>query len=301
MRRAPLALAACFALTTSLAACGSDSLEDPGASGSSSSATESVDVKTDDELAAMVPAEIKEKGTISVGSDASYAPNEFLADDGKTVEGMDVDLFDAVATKLGLETKWSNGGFDTLIAGISSGKYDVSVSSFTINDERKKQVNMISYFDAGTQWVTTKGNPNKVDPDNACGMNIGVQKGTVQVDDLEARSKKCEEAGEEPIKSVVEQEQSKVTTSLASGKVDAMLADSPIALYAVKQQGDTLEALGDIYDSAPYGIVVPKDQTELADAIAEALKSIQEDGTYETILKNWGNESGAIDDFAVNP
>lgn len=299
MRRAPFALAAAFALTTTLAACGSDTLDEAG--DSASSATESVKVEADQALADKVPAEIKEKGTLAIGSDASYAPNEFLGDDGKTVEGMDVDIFDAVADKLGLETEWSNASFDTLLAGVGSGKYDVSVSSFTINDERKKEVNMISYFNAGTQWVTAKGNPKKVDPDNACGLNVGVQKGTVQIDDLEARNKECEAAGKEPIKAIVEQEQSKVTVSLASGKVDAMLADSPIALYAVKQQPDALEAVGDIYDSAPYGIVVPKDQTELADAIAEALTAIKEDGTYDTVLKNWGNESGAIDDFAVNP
>ena len=69
----------------------------------------------------------------------------------------------------------------------------------------------------------------------------------------------------------------------------------------IRDRPDALEAVGDIYDSAPYGIVVPKDQTELADAIAEALTAIKEDGTYDTVLKNWGNESGAIDDFAVNP
>lgn len=299
MRRAPFVLAAAITLTGALGACGSDSLEE--SSSSASSATSEVKVEVDDKLAEMVPQEIKDKGTLKMGSDASYAPNEFLADDGKTVQGMDVEIFDAVAAKLGLKTKWSNGAFDALILGVDGGKYDAAVSSFTINDERKKQVNMISYFNAGTQWVTAKGNPKKVDPDNACGLSIGVQKGTVQVDDLEARSKECEKAGKEPIKSVVEQEQSKVTASLASGKVDAMLADSPIALYAVKQQVDSLEALGDIYDSAPYGIVVPKDQTEFADAIAEALKAIQEDGTYDTILKNWGNESGAVDEFAVNP
>ena len=299
MRRSPLALSAVLALTFPLAACGSDSLEEGGES--ATSATESVEVEADESLSEMVPAEIKDKGTLTVGSDASYAPNEFLGDDGKTVEGMDVDLFDAVADKLGLKTQWQNGPFDALILGVDSGKYDVSVSSFTINDERKKEVNMISYFNAGTQWVTAKGNPKKVDPDNACGLNVGVQKGTVQVEDLEARNKECEAAGKEPIKAIVEQEQSKVTVSLASGKVDAMLADSPIALYAVKQQPDALEAVGDIYDSAPYGIVVPKDQTELADAIAEALTAIKEDGTYDTVLKNWGNESGAIDDFAVNP
>lgn len=299
MRRAPFVLAAAITLTGALGACGSDSLEE--SSSSASSATSEVKVEADQALADKVPQEIKDKGTLAMGSDASYAPNEFFADDGKTVQGMDVDLFDAVAAKLGLKTTWTNGGFDTLIAGVESGKYDAAVSSFTINDERKKQVNMISYFNAGTQWVAPKGNPKKVDPENACGLNIGVQKGTVQVDDLEARSKECEKAGKDPIKSVIDQEQSKVTASLVSGKVDAMLADSPVALYAVKQQGDTLEALGDIYDSAPYGVVVPKDQTELADAIAEAFKAIQEDGTYDTILKNWGNESGAVDEFTVNP
>ncbi len=298
MRRAPIALLSCLALSVSaLSACGSDSLEGDTASGP----TAKVEVTEDAKLAEMVPAEIRDKGTLNIGSDASYAPNEYLDTDGKTVIGMDVDLFDAVAKKLGLETKWSNGGFDALIAGVDSGKYDVSVSSFTINDDRKKKVTMISYFNAGTQWVTAKGNPKNVNPDDACGLNIGVQKGTVQVDDLEARNEQCKKDGKDPIKPVIEQEQSKVTASLSSGKVDAMLADSPIALYAVKQQGDSLEALGDIYDSAPYGFVVPKNQTEFADAIAEALKAIKADGTYDEILKNWGNESGAIDDFAVNP
>jgi polar amino acid transport system substrate-binding protein len=75
------------------------------------------------------------------------------------------------------------GSFDSIILGVGSGKYDIGVSSFTINDERKA-ANMISYFKAGTQWVTQKGNPKKVDPNNACGLNIAVQKGTVQVDDL---------------------------------------------------------------------------------------------------------------------
>ena len=299
MRRSPLALSAVLALTFPLAACGSDSLEEGGES--ATSATESVEVEADESLSDMVPAEIKDKGTLTVGSDASYAPNEFLGDDGKTVEGMDVDLFDAVADKLGLKTQWQNGPFDALILGVDSGKYDVSVSSFTINDERKEQVNMISYFSAGTQWVTTTGNPEGIDPEDACGKTVGVQKGTVQLDEIKDATKKCEEDGKEPINSVVEQEQSKVTASLVSGKTDAMLADSPVALYAVKQNEDKLEALGETYDSAPYGFVVPKDQTEFADAIAEALKAIKEDGTYDTVLKNWGQESGGIDDFAVNP
>lgn len=296
MRRAHVALFACLALGTSaLTACGSDTLE--GSGGGSDSPTTAAEVSVDEDVAAMVPEDVKSKGTLKVGSDASYAPNEFLGDDGKTVEGMDVDLFTAAAAKMGLKTEWSNAPFDSLILGVTSDKYDVAVSSFTINDERKKSVNMISYFDAGTQWVTAKGNPAKVDPKDPCGKTVGVQKGTVQFDELEALNKKCDDK----IKLVVEQEQSKVTASLVSGKTEAMAADSPISLYAVKQQGDELEALGETYDSAPYGIVVPKDQEKFGEAIAAAFESMKEDGSYEEILKNWGNESGGIDEFAVNP
>lgn len=299
MRRAHVALAASLALGVSaLAGCGSDSLEEGGGSDKASGAE--TKVEKDDAVAKLVPKELQGK-TLNIGSDASYAPNEFLGDDGKTVEGMDVDLFNAAAAKMGLKTKWTNAPFDALILGVSSDKYDMAVSSFTINPERKKQVSMISYFDAGTQWVVPKGNEGKIDPDAACGKSIGVQKGTVQIDDLDARSKKCEQAGKKPIKQVVDQEQSKVTASLISGKTEAMVADSPIALYAVKQNEDELESLGDMYDSAPYGVVVPKEDQEFAKAVAAAYTSLEEDGTYEEILKKWGNESGAIDDFAVNP
>ncbi|KRE39458.1 ABC transporter substrate-binding protein [Janibacter sp. Soil728] len=297
MRRAHVALFVSLAVSAgALSACGSDTLEGSGSSGSDAP-TAAADVKVDDAVAELVPADIKSKGTLSIGSDASYAPNEFLGDDGKTVEGMDVDLFTGAAAKMGLKTTWKNAPFDGLILGVDSNKYDVAVSSFTINDERKKQVSMISYFNAGTQWVTTKGNPGKVDPKDPCGKTVGVQKGTVQLDELTALNKKCDQK----MKLVVEGEQSKVTASLVSGKTEAMAADSPISLYAVKQQGDELEALGDTYDSAPYGIVVPKDQTKFGEAIAAAFESMKKDGSYDAILKNWGNESGGIDSFAVNP
>lgn len=300
LRPTTLLIAGLATAGLALSACGSDSLDGsstPSSSSSSSSSSGSVDAA----LAAKVPQKIKDAGKIVVGSDASYAPNEFLADDGKTVQGMDVDLFTAVAAKLGLKAEFQNAGFDTIILGVTSGKYDVGVSSFTINDERKKSVNMVSYFNAGTQWVVKSGNPKKVDPDNACGLNIGVQKGTVQIDDLTARSKKCTDAGKPAIKQIIDADQSKVTASVISGKSDAMLADSPVGLYAVKQTKGQLEALGDIYDAAPYGFVVPKDQTDFAQAIADALKAMAADGSYKAALDKWGNDTGSISDFAVNP
>ena len=279
-----------------LSACGSSSLS---TSGTTPKAT--VAQTKEVSLADKLPAKIKAAGKIVVGVDATYAPNEFLAADGKTVEGMDVDLFNAVAQKFGVTVEWVPADFGSIILGVDSGKYDVGVSSFTINDKRKQQVNMVSYFNAGTQWAVLKGNPKKVDPENACGLNIGVQKGTVQIDDLTARSKKCTDAGKKPITQIVEQAQSKVTADVVSGKAAAMLADSPVGLYAVKQTSGQLEALGKIYAAAPYGFVIPKSETAFAQAIADALTSLNSTGDYKKALSTWGNDSGAISTFAVNP
>ena len=300
MTRSPLSIFLVGAVGLSLAACGSSSLSggDAAKSSSAPAATQTADAA----LVAKLPAKIKSAGKIVVGTDATYAPNEYLDTDGKTVVGMDVDIFNAIAAKFGLKVEYQPAKFDSTILGVSSGKYDVGLSSFTINDARKKQANMVSYFNAGTQWVTPKGNPKKVNPENACGLNVGVQKGTVQeTDDLPARSKKCTDAGKPAINPVVDEDQGKVTTAVISGKADAMLADSPVGLYAVKQTNGQLEAIGQIYDAAPYGIVVAKDQTDFAKAIGEALTALNTSGDYKKALAKWGNESGAVSTFAVNP
>ena len=176
----------------------------------------------DPALAAKLPAKIKAAGKIVIGTDATYQPNEYLDNDGKTVIGMDVDLFNAVMAKFGVKTEWSPSGFDSIILGVQSGKFDVGVSSFTVNPDREKQVNMVSYFKAGTQWVVAKGNPKKIDPENACGLKIAVQKATVQVDDLNARSKNCTDAGKAAIEPLIDADQAKVTAMVQSGKADAM-------------------------------------------------------------------------------
>jgi polar amino acid transport system substrate-binding protein len=256
----------------------------------------------DEALAAKVPAEIKSDGKILIGTDASYAPNEFLDTDGKTVIGFDVELFNAVAAKLGLETEWQSATFDAIIPGVQSGKYEMGISSFTINDERKQQVNMVSYFSAGTQWGTKKGNPTGIQPDNACGKKVAVQTNTVQdTEDLPKRDEACTAAGNPAITVDRYQRQDQATAAVVSGKDDAMLADSPVLAYAVKQTNGQLELLGDIYDAAPYGYVIEKDQTEFAQAVADAVQALITDGTYKTILDKWGVGAGAIDNPAVNP
>ncbi|MEU2351093.1 ABC transporter substrate-binding protein [Modestobacter sp. NPDC049651] len=288
-----------------LSACGDDSGSggDAGAAGESSASAGAAlpSVSQDDALSALVPQSIASDGTIVVGTDSTYAPSEFLAEDGKTIEGFDVDLFTLVAQKLGLKAQFQTAGFDSIIAGVGSGKYEAGVSSFTINAERLQAANMVSYYSAGTQWATKKGNPEKVDPESACGLKIAVQTGTVQVDDVTARSQKCEADGKKAITIDQYDGQDQATAAVVSGKDVAVLADSPVMAYAVKQTKGQLELLGDIYDSAPYGYVTAKDQTQFAQALQGAVKSLIDDGSYEKVLNNWGVQDGAITDPAVNP
>ncbi|HEY9292421.1 MAG TPA: ABC transporter substrate-binding protein [Microlunatus sp.] len=290
------AVAIAAVTTLAVTACGSNSLSGEPTGGATA---EQPSQQADQALFDKLPDSIKQSKKIVIGSDASYAPNEFFAGDGKTIQGADVDLFNAVAGKLGVKTEWQNANFDSIILGVSSGKYDMGISSFTINADRMKQVNMVSYFSAGTQWATAKGNPKKVDADNACGKTVAVQRATVQdTDDLPVRQQKC---GANKIKILRFTGQDQATAAVVSGRADAMLADSPVTQYAVKQAGGKLETLGDVYDSAPYGYVVPKDETQFADVLAEALKQVKEDGSYDAALKKWGIESGGISDFQVNP
>jgi polar amino acid transport system substrate-binding protein len=279
-------------------ACGSSSGGSLSSGGSSSAVGSQ---KPNNTLAAMVPSDIKSDGVITVGTDATYAPSEFLATNGKTIIGFDVDLFNAVAQRLGLRAKYVPAPFGSIITGVGSGKYEIGVSSFTITADREKQADMVSYYSAGTGWATTSGNPKHISQDNACGHPIAVQKDTVQVDDLTARSKKCTSAGKKGIKIDQYVGQDQATASVVSGKDDAELADSPVVAYAVKQTSGKLQLLGGIYDSAPYGYVVKKGETQFAQALQKAVQSLIDDGTYKKILDKWGVGQGAISNAQVNP
>ena len=276
---------------------GTSASASPGAAAASAAAA----VAKDSALAAKVPSAIASDGTITVGTDATYAPSEFLAPDGKTAIGFDIDLFKAVAAKLGLKAEFVPTPFGSIIPGISSGKYEIGVSSFTINSDREKQANMVSYYSAGTQWGTKQGNPDNVDPNNACGHKIAVQKATVQADDITARSKKCTDAGKPAIQVDQYQGQDQATAAVVSGKDQAMLADSPVIAYAVVQTKGQLQKLGAIYASAPYGYVVAKKDIAFADALQGAVKALIADGTYGRILKSWYVDAGAITNPQVNP
>ena len=254
---------------------------------------------TDSTVAAQVPSKFKSK-TLVVAADATYAPNEFIGSNGKTVEGMDPDLGKALAAVMGIKVKVVNTSFDGIIPGLAAGKFDVGMSSFTDTKERQKTVDFVTYFQAGTSfYVKATGGPTINTLADLCGHSVGVERGTTQADDATAQSGKCKSAGKSGVKVAVYPDQNAANLAISSGRQQVGMADSPVAAYIVKQSNGQFKLTGKSYNTAPYGIAIPKG-SGLAKPFLSALKVLMSDGTYKAILTKWGIADGAITNPKIN-
>ncbi len=317
LRMLPVGVSVVAVGVLTLAGCGA-TVSNPG-SGASASATcspgsggsaaapgsLSLSIPVDQAVAAKVPAAVKAKGTLTVATDASYAPNEFTDASGKIV-GMDVDLGTAIGQVLGVQVHFVNASFDGILAGIAAGRYDLSLSSFTDTKEREKTVDFVNYFTAGTSIMAKACNPLGIRTQvDLCGKNVGAENGTVQLDTLtkdDAGSlvAQCRAAGKPAPVGKGYPKQTDVNAALAAGRIDAYLADSPVVAYAVKTSGGQFQTVGTTSDVAPYGIAVPKNGGTLKDAISGALGMLIQNGDYTKILNNWGVGSGAVTAPQIN-
>jgi polar amino acid transport system substrate-binding protein len=277
------------------AACGSSS------SGGSNSTVKTGSSGVDEAAAALVPAAIKRKGVLNVASDASYAPDEFLAPNGTTVIGMDVDLIKAIAAKLGLKANVKNVTFNAIIPAIADGRYDLGISSSTDTKVREKTVNFVTYFVAGTSFFErSSGGPKITGLSSLCGQKVAVEAGTTEESDAKAQSKKCTNAGKPAVNVLPFATQSQANVALSAGRADVATADTPIADYQVKQSNGTFKIVGPAYGTGPYGIAIAKNLGSLDQAILAALKDLMADGTYKRILDKWGLQGGAISNPVIN-
>ncbi|MGI8712057.1 MAG: ABC transporter substrate-binding protein [Solirubrobacteraceae bacterium] len=247
-----------------------------------------------------MPASIKSKGTLTVAADASYAPNEFFAADGKTVIGMDADLSAALAATMGLKANVVNETFDGIIPGLAAGKYDIGASSFTDTKLREKTVDFVDYFSAGESFFTkASGGTAITGLSSICGKTVAVEKGTVEETDAQTQSKKCKSGGKSAVTVLSFPDQNGANLALSSGRAQLGFADSPPAEYAVKKSNGQFKIVGSTFATAPYGLAIPK-KSGLAPAVLGALKELMKNGSYTKILAKWGVQSGAITTPKIN-
>src|SRR5579872_970892 len=290
--------------TVALAACGSSSNNSSSSNTSSSSSSSSTPSTSSTastsgsstgvaSVEALVPAAIKSKGTLTVAADASYAPNEFIGPDGHTVVGMDADLSKALGAVMGLKVNVVNATFDTIIPGLSAGKFDMGASSFTATKAREKSVDFVDYFIAGESFFTKASGGTTISTiADICGKTVAVEKGTTEEADAGTQGKKCKAEGKPGVTVLSFSDQNGANLALSSGRAQLGFADSPVAAYQVKQSGGQFKLVGAAYANAPYGLAMPKNG--LAKAVLAALQQLMSNGTYMQILTKWGIQSGAI-------
>ena len=291
------AMAACADPTTSTSTADATT----GTAASTTSHYDVSSIPTVDEITALVPNDIKKRGTLRNGASTGYAPAEYMDADGQTPIGYDIDINKALAKVMGLnagETKHSE--FPTIIPALGT-KFDVGISSFTITSEREQQVNMVSYLNVGSAWGVAAGNPKNFDPSNPCGATIAVQTGTAQEEYAATLSDECVAAGKEKIIVMPHELQTDIATKLIGGQYDATLADSTVIGYTSSQSAGKIEQLGDTFESAPQGVAVAKDDAQLAEAVQKAMQYLMDNGYLTDILASYGAEDAVLTTAALNP
>ena len=286
-----LRVAACLGATTLLAGCVTNE------EGGTPDAWEPIVPDAVPEIAAMVPPEVAADGVLNVGTNPPFAPFQFKDSQGELI-GVELDLARAAAGVMGMDFQADDMDFAMILPAVSAGSLDVGASGFTDNEERRQSFDFVNFLYAGVQWAAQPG--SGVDPDNACGLTVSVQRTTVSdTDDVRPKSEACEAAGKDPITVLAFDTADNAALAALVGRADAYSADSPVTAWAVERSDGVLEMVGEMFDAAPYGFAVPKG-SPLADAMAAAMQHLIDTGDYERILEQWNIETGLLDQALKN-
>jgi polar amino acid transport system substrate-binding protein len=241
------------------------------------------------------PTDLITAGTLTVGSDTTYPPQEYIDTATNQATGFDVDLITAIAQRMGLQAKVVTTSFDTIINSLVAKRFDVVISAVSVTPERQKKVDFVPYFNAGESLLVKAGNPlNIKSTADLCGQKAGVQNGTIEQTDLNTANDACKKAGKPAIEITALTNQTDVIQLLASGRVVATYQDSPVTDYYNKQHAGQFTVGGSVVNAGIEGIVVRKGDTSMYNAIQTAFKQLKANGTYNSLIQKWGLTNEAI-------
>ncbi|MBK5231875.1 MAG: amino acid ABC transporter substrate-binding protein [Thermoleophilia bacterium] len=264
-----------------LAACGSS---DDDSSSDSSSSTASSDFSS----------ELITDGTLTVGTDTPYPPFEF----GKApdYDGFDIDMVNAIAEKLGVETVYKDAAFETIFTDVAQGKFDMVASASTITPDRQKTVNFSDpYYEAEQALLVPEGS-DIATVDDLAGKTVSAQDGTTGEayanDETDASDVRGFPNGPASI------------AALTNGQVEATIIDQPVAQDAIDKGQGGFEIATMIPTGELYGLAFSKQNTELLSAVNGALEGLKKDGGLDKIYQEWFKidaPKGVINGTTTNP
>lgn len=215
--------------------------------------------------------------TLTMATNAEFPPYEYK--EGDKVVGIDAEVAQAIADKLGMKLEIVDTKFDAIIPGVQSGKYDMGMAGMTVTPEREQSVAFSDSYATGIQSIIVKQGSNiKSVDDLSEKTKIGVQLGTTG--DIYAKDDFGDEAVQEYDKGA------DAVQALLAGKIDCVIIDNePAKSFVAANEG--LEILKTSYAEEDYAICFKKDNTELQTKVNDALKELIADGTLQKIVNKY--------------
>lgn len=286
-----LSAAAVVALTGTVSACTSDV--------GKASSEPYPNVTVNPKLRELLPDEVRRDGTLTIVTDPNYPPLEFIDGGrrGPTTDpiGADIDLGRAIAAKFGLRPTYEVTAFSNVVPAVAIQQFELGISALWADNPQASMVNMVTYYQAGTQTATKKPADGTTPLANGfCGQSVAVEEGTEYIDNLVKMSNNCTKAGKAPIDIRPALSQDRASSLLEDGKTDAMVGDSPTVQYTVANSGGKLVAVGPAVDVRPYGIAVSPRYSQLTGATQQAVQELIDSGIYNQILTRWQIDQGAV-------
>lgn len=297
--RPSLRAALTVSAVTALTALGLSACSDPGSashagnnsspsasSSSASDATTSWGLKPVDAVASLVPAGFKGKG-IENGVFNVLPPEEFESN-GQLV-GIQPDIVEALSEVMGVKIhNIPVGTFDSLIPGLSSGRYDISSAEFGITKVRLGTVDFVSEFAVGTSFATKNGSGITIDSaTDLCGHTVGVLAGSYFIDQVNQASADCIKAGKAAITLQTYPDNGARLLAVVNGRSEVTAGSTDGMTYTIKAQSLPLTLQKFVYKPLEQGIAL-KRGNGLGPTLQAAMKEIISDGTYAKILAKWG-------------
>ena len=212
----------------------------------------------------------KDDGTITMITESGFAPYEYL--DGGSIVGVDVDICEAVAAKLGKKLVVQDAKFDAVIPSVISGKADLAAAGITVTEDRKQSVDFsIPYVKSGIVIISAKDAPYKT-ADEVKGKKIGVQSGTTSDTFCVDVLKQEPERFDNPPTAVA---------ALKSGKIDCVIADVDPAKNCVKGDDSVFISSDFVGEPEEFAIAIRKGQPELLATINAVIGEMLESGAVE--------------------
>lgn len=246
--------------------------------------------------AKVAPPAILQAGTLKVCAPNDGAPPSVYHDASGTLVGSEVDLANALAAKLGLQTQMVQSGFAAMIPTLQARQCDVIMATLYIKPEREQVVDFVPYLYSGTAVSVSKEHPAAITgmDDSLCGKKVMVAIGTTAEALSQEQSEKCTAAGKQPVDINRNSQAAVSIQQVQNGQMDAYLDTAETIGYYISKTGAQIQFAGEPFGTIKVGAATLKGNTELHNAIQQGFDELITDGTYAEILERWGQTDLSI-------